>query len=85
MTRTLWIAALSSALACFIGGTVFYATARFAHGAMTAVGCFVLASCLLLLWVGVRYLRFSIGEALHGPYTGSVSRAASADSELLRG
>ncbi len=85
MTRSLWIAALASALVCFVGGSAFYATSRLAHGNIGLVGWFVLASSAVLLWVAVRYLCFCVGEAIHGTHAEPASRSHSAESEPLRG
>jgi hypothetical protein len=85
MTRTLWIAALAGALACFIAGAAFYATTRVAHGTVGVAGWFILLSCGLLLWTAVRYLRFRIRERVPLSEHGSVAHSVARETEVLHG
>ncbi len=85
MTRTLWIAALAGALACFIAGAAFYATTRVEHGTVGVAGWFILVSCILLLWTAVRYLRFRIRDRALFAERGSVAHSVAHETEVLHG
>ncbi len=63
MTRTLWIAALICALACYVGVAVICILALVEHRHLGLTGWYIFVSSALLIWIALGYVRFRWSEA----------------------